>query len=64
MKKYQVDVVMSYWQTVEVEAVDADQAGELAYEQALNDKREVTFAQRGEGEVMDVREITTQGERR
>ena len=56
MKKYQVDVVMSYWQTIEVEANNADEAGDTAF-----DLFDESLMGRGEGEVMAIREMT-QGE--
>jgi hypothetical protein len=46
--KYKVEVVMSYWQTIEVEAVSKDFAEVLAL-----DAFDITKARRGEGEVYD-----------
>jgi hypothetical protein len=57
MKKYRVQVVMSYWNTIEVEADSAAEAGDTAFD--LFDEKCMT---QGEGEVMYVEEITTEGE--
>lgn len=50
MKKYSVDVVMSYWQTIEVEAASQEEAEVAAY-----DAFDLEKATQGEGEVMYVR---------
>ena len=47
--KYRVQVVMSYWQTVEVEADSSADAANKAY-----DEFDITKARVGEGEVYDV----------
>lgn len=52
MSKYQVRVVMSYWQTIEVEAENEEQAGEIAFYQFDHTK-----AVQGEGEVYRVVEV-------
>lgn len=54
MSKFSVDVVMSYWQTIEVEADTQEQAEEMAFNQF-----DIAKASQGEGEVMYTR---TQGE--
>ena len=46
--KYKVQVVMSYWQTIEVEAVSKDFAEVLAL-----DAFDITKARMGDGEVYD-----------
>ena len=46
--KYRVQVVMSYWQTVEVEADSIADAGNKAF-----DEFDITKARIGEGEVYD-----------
>ena len=46
--KYRVQVVMSYWQTVEVEADSSADAGNKAF-----DEIDITKARIGEGEVYD-----------
>jgi hypothetical protein len=46
--KYRVQVVMSYWQTIEVEAVSKDFAEVLAL-----DAFDITKARIGDGEVYD-----------
>ena len=46
--KYRVQVVMSYWQTVEVEADSSADAGNKAF-----DEFDITKARIGEGEVYD-----------
>jgi hypothetical protein len=46
--KYKVEVVMSYWQTIEVEAVSKDFAEVLAL-----DAFDITKARMGDGEVYD-----------
>ena len=46
--KYRVQVVMSYWQTIEVEAVSKDLAEVLAL-----DAFDITKARIGDGEVYD-----------
>jgi hypothetical protein len=48
MSKYRVEVVMSYWQTIEVEAVSKDFAEMLALEAF-----DITQARPGAGEVFD-----------
>lgn len=50
MKKFSVDVVMSFWQTIEVEAVDREDAASIAY--GLFDASKPMT--QGEGEVMNV----------
>ena len=47
--KYRVQVVMSYWQTVEVEADSSADASNKAFEQF-----DITKARVGEGETYDV----------
>jgi hypothetical protein len=47
--KYRVEVVMSYWQTVEVEADSSADASNKAFEQF-----DITKARVGEGETYDV----------
>ena len=47
--KYKVEVVMSYWQTVEVEADSSVDASNRAFEQF-----DITKARVGEGETYDV----------
>lgn len=49
MSKYKVQVVMSYWQTIEVDAVDEVEASATAL-----DLFDVTQAREGEGDVYDV----------
>ena len=46
--KYRVQIVMSYWQTVEVEADSRADAGNKAF-----DEFDITKARIGEGEVYD-----------
>jgi hypothetical protein len=46
--KYRVQVVMSYWQTIEVEAVSKDFAEVMALEMF-----DITKARIGDGEVYD-----------
>ena len=46
--KYRVQIVMSYWQTVEVEADSSADAGNKAF-----DEFDITKARIGEGEVYD-----------
>lgn len=53
MKKYKVEVVMSWWQTIEVEANNKDEAGDKALDQF-----DIRAARMGEGEVYDIEEIT------
>lgn len=48
MSKYKVEVVMSYWQTVEVEAVSIEEAEATAL-----DLFDIAQARQGEGEVFD-----------
>jgi hypothetical protein len=52
MTKYKVQVVMSYWQTIEVDAIDEVEAAATAL-----DLFDVTQAREGEGEVYDVETI-------
>ena len=52
MTKFKVQVVMSYWQTIEVDAVDEVEAAATAL-----DLFDVTQAREGEGEVYDVETI-------
>lgn len=52
MTKFKVQVVMSYWQTIEVDAVDKVEAAATAL-----DLFDVTQAREGEGEVYDVETI-------
>ena len=54
MKKYRVDVVMSFWQTIEVEAESAEDAANIAYP-LFDATKPMT---QGEGEVMNVTEET------
>lgn len=49
MSKYKVQVVMSYWQTIEVDAVDEVEASATAL-----DLFDITQAREGEGDVYDV----------
>lgn len=50
--KYKVEVVMSYWQTVEVEADSSADASNKAFEQF-----DITKARVGEGETYDITSI-------
>jgi hypothetical protein len=50
--KYRVQVVMSYWQTVEVEADSSADAASKAF-----DEFDITKARVGEGETYDVEEM-------
>ena len=52
MTKFKVQVVMSYWQTIEVNAVDEVEAAATAL-----DLFDVTQAREGEGEAYDVETI-------
>ena len=52
MKKYKVEVVMSYWQTIEVEAESKEEAGATAL-----DAFDIKYSRMGEGEVCDIEEI-------
>jgi hypothetical protein len=52
MTKFKVQVVMSYWQTIEVDAVDEVEAAATAL-----DLFDVAQAREGEGEVYDVETI-------
>jgi hypothetical protein len=52
--KYRVQVVMSYWQTVEVEADSSADAASKAF-----DEFDITKARVGEGETYDVEEMET-----
>ena len=54
MKKYRVDVVMSFWQTIEVEATDREDAANIAFH-LFDATKPMT---QGEGEVMNVTEET------
>jgi hypothetical protein len=53
--KYAVTVAMTYWQTIEVEAVSKDFAEVLAF-----DLFDITQARQGEGEIYQTE--TSQGE--
>lgn len=57
MTKFKVQVVMSYWQTIEVDAVDEVEAAATAL-----DLFDVTQAREGEGEVYDVETIEEETE--
>ena len=50
MKKFSVDVVMSFWQTIEVEAESQAEAEATAF-----DAFDLSKATQGEGEIMYVR---------
>ena len=52
MTKFKVQIVMSYWQTIEVDAVDKVEAAATAL-----DLFDVAQAREGEGEVYDVETI-------
>jgi len=52
--KYRVQIVMSYWQTVEVEADSSADAASKAF-----DEFDITKARVGEGETYDVEEMET-----
>lgn len=52
MKKYRVEVVMSYWQTIEVEAQSEAEAKATAL-----DSFDVDLARQGEGECYDTEEL-------
>lgn len=52
MSKYRVDVVMSWWQTIEVEASNEDEAGDIALGQF-----DIRQARMGEGECYAIEEI-------
>ena len=52
--KHRVQVVMSYWQTVEVEADSSADAASKAF-----DEFDITKARVGEGETYDVEEMET-----
>jgi hypothetical protein len=54
MNKYKVEVVVSYWQTIEVEAVSKDFAEVLAL-----DAFDIKQARQGEAEVYDIEEVRT-----
>ena len=62
MNKYRVSVVMSYWQTIIVDAENKEQAGQIAYdkwnESGLFDGLE---PYRGDGEVHECNEIKGEG---
>jgi len=49
MNKYKVEVVMSYWQTIEVDAVNEVEASATAL-----DLFDIAQAREGEGNVYDV----------
>lgn len=49
MNKYKVEVVMSYWQTIEVDAVNEVEASATAL-----DLFDIAQAREGEGDVYDV----------
>lgn len=51
MKTYKVQVVMSYWQTIEVQANDKDEAEATAF-----DLFDIDKARQGEGEVYNTEE--------
>lgn len=57
MTKFKAQVVMSYWQTIEVDAVDEVEAAATAL-----DLFDETQAQQGEGEVYDVETIEEESE--
>lgn len=50
MSKYKVEVVMSYWQTIEVEALSKEEAGATA----LDWFDPTRACVQGEGEVYDI----------
>ena len=50
--KYRVQVVMSWWQTIEVEANNEDEAGDKALDQF-----DIRQARMGEGECYDIEEL-------
>jgi hypothetical protein len=50
--KYRVEMVMSYWNTIEVDAENENEAKDLAFN--LFDEK---IMRQGEGEVMDVQLI-------
>ena len=52
MKKYKAEVVMSWWQTIEVEAMDEDEAWDKALDQF-----DIRQARMGEGECYDIQLI-------
>lgn len=49
MKKYKVQVAMSYWHTIEVQAENKEEAGDMAF-----DLFDISKARQGEGDVYDV----------
>ena len=53
MKKYRVDVVMSFWQTIEVEAESKEDAANTAF-YLFDATKPMT---QGEGEVMHVGKV-------
>lgn len=59
MKKYRAQVVMSFWQTVEVEAENERDAEIKAYK-AFDVNHPDLPTQYGEGQVMELEEITTE----
>lgn len=56
MKIYRVQMVMSYWNTIEVEAEDKEEAGGIAF-----DLFDICKAHQGEGQVMEI-ELTGETE--
>lgn len=52
MKKYRVEVVVSYWQTIEVDAQSREEAQATAL-----DAFDIDKARQGEGEVYDTQRI-------
>ena len=54
MKKFEVSVVMSYWQHIDVDAENEDEAKE----KALDRWDESTPMYQGEGEALECEEIT------
>lgn len=52
MKKYRVEVVVSYWQTIEVDAQSREEAQATAL-----DAFDIDKARQGEGEVYDTQLI-------
>ena len=52
MRKFKVEVVVSYWQTIELDAVDEVEAAATAL-----DLFDIDQARQGEGETYDVVEV-------
>lgn len=52
MKKFKVQVVMSYWQTIEIDAESKAEAEATAL-----DAFDIKHSRMGEGEVCDIEEI-------